>query len=100
MTDLHYLSATEALAMFRTKELSPVELMTAVIERAQAVEPVINAFAATHFDEALAAARQAESRYAGNGEAQGRWTAFRSRSRRKPRSRARATRSARCRCVT
>jgi aspartyl-tRNA(Asn)/glutamyl-tRNA(Gln) amidotransferase subunit A len=71
MTDLHYLSATEALAMFRAKELSPVELMTAVIDRAQAVEPVINAFAATHFDEALAAARQAESRYAGDGGAAG-----------------------------
>jgi len=30
MGDLHYLSATEALAMFASRELSPVELMTAV----------------------------------------------------------------------
>ncbi|HXS63232.1 MAG TPA: amidase [Streptosporangiaceae bacterium] len=68
MTDLHYLSATDALAMFASKELSPVELMTAVIERADAVEPVINAFAQTLYDEALAAAKAAEGRYAGNGD--------------------------------
>jgi Asp-tRNA(Asn)/Glu-tRNA(Gln) amidotransferase A subunit family amidase len=40
MTDLHYLPATEALREFRARELSPVELVTAVIERAEAVEPV------------------------------------------------------------
>ena len=47
MSDLHYLSATDALSLFRSKELSPVQLVTAVIERAEAVEPVINAFAET-----------------------------------------------------
>ena len=45
MTDLHYLSAAEALRLFRTRQLSPVELVTAVTERAEAVEPVLNAFA-------------------------------------------------------
>jgi Asp-tRNA(Asn)/Glu-tRNA(Gln) amidotransferase A subunit family amidase len=34
VSDLHYLSATDALAMFRSKELSPVELLEAVIARA------------------------------------------------------------------
>ena len=53
MTDLHYLPATEALRQFRARELSPVELVTAVIERAEAVEPAINAFAETFFDQAL-----------------------------------------------
>jgi aspartyl-tRNA(Asn)/glutamyl-tRNA(Gln) amidotransferase subunit A len=67
VTDLPYLTATEALARFRARELSPVELMTAVIERAEAVEPFINAFAATRYDEALEAARAAEARYAGSG---------------------------------
>ena len=67
MSDLHYLPATEALRLFRSRELSPVELVSAVIERAEAVEPVINAFAETFFDEAMAAARAAEARYAGNG---------------------------------
>jgi Asp-tRNA(Asn)/Glu-tRNA(Gln) amidotransferase A subunit family amidase len=60
---LHYLSAVEALAMFGSKELSPVELLTAVIERAEAVEPTINAFAETRFDEAMDAAKAAEARY-------------------------------------
>jgi Asp-tRNA(Asn)/Glu-tRNA(Gln) amidotransferase A subunit family amidase len=66
--DLHYLSASEALARFRTKELSPVELMTAVIDRAEKVEPQINAFADTRYEEALELAREAERRYAA-GEA-------------------------------
>ena len=35
MTDLHYLSATEAIAAFRARELSPVELLEAVIARAE-----------------------------------------------------------------
>jgi len=68
MNDLHYLSATEALAMFRSKELSPVELVRAVIERSDAVEPVINAFAETFYEESLQAAKAAEARYAGSGE--------------------------------
>jgi aspartyl-tRNA(Asn)/glutamyl-tRNA(Gln) amidotransferase subunit A len=67
MTDLHYLSAAEALRLFRARELSPVELVTAVIERAEAVEPVINAFAETFFEQALDQARAAEARYASSG---------------------------------
>jgi aspartyl-tRNA(Asn)/glutamyl-tRNA(Gln) amidotransferase subunit A len=64
MTDISYLSAVDALRMFRSRELSPVELMSAVIARAEAVEPSINAFAATMFSEALDAAREAQERYA------------------------------------
>jgi Asp-tRNA(Asn)/Glu-tRNA(Gln) amidotransferase A subunit family amidase len=64
MTDISYLSAVDALRMFRSRELSPVELMSAVIARAEAVEPTINAFAATMFAEALDAAREAQERYA------------------------------------
>ena len=67
--NLAYLPASEALARFRSRELSPVELMEAVIARAEEVEPTVNAFAQTHFDEALAAAREAEARYGGKGEA-------------------------------
>jgi aspartyl-tRNA(Asn)/glutamyl-tRNA(Gln) amidotransferase subunit A len=66
--DLHYLSAHDALERFRSKELSPVELMTAVIERAEKVEPHINAFCDTRYDEALELAREAERRCAA-GEA-------------------------------
>jgi aspartyl-tRNA(Asn)/glutamyl-tRNA(Gln) amidotransferase subunit A len=66
--DLCYLSATEALRRFRSKELSPVELMTAVIERAEAVEPAVNAFTYTLFDRALERAREAEERYGGSAD--------------------------------
>lgn len=60
---LCYLSATEALSMFRSRTLSPVELLKAQIARAEAVEPQINAFTETFFDAAMAEARLAEARY-------------------------------------
>ncbi len=68
MSDLHYLPATEALRLFRSRELSPVELMEAVIARAEAVEPVLNAFAEEFFHNAIDLARAAQERYAGSGE--------------------------------
>jgi Asp-tRNA(Asn)/Glu-tRNA(Gln) amidotransferase A subunit family amidase len=69
VSELHYLSATEALARFRSRELSPVELLDAVIARADAVEPTVNALCHTFYDAARAQAREAERRYAGRGEA-------------------------------
>lgn len=67
MTDLHYLSAAEALTLFRTRQLSPVELMQAVIDRAANVEPAVNAFAEEMFEQALQAAAAAERRYRPGG---------------------------------
>ncbi|MBW2493140.1 MAG: amidase [Deltaproteobacteria bacterium] len=61
---LHYLTATEALKMFRSREISPLELMRAVIARSEACEPKINAFSHTYFEQALDAARASEARYA------------------------------------
>jgi len=61
--DLCYLSATEALAAFKARKLSPVELLQAVIARADAVDPKINAFPMKHYDRALAEAKKAEARY-------------------------------------
>lgn len=63
-TELCYIGATEALAAFKARRLSPVELVQAVIARAEAVEPRINAFTATFFEQALERARRAEARYA------------------------------------
>ena len=57
MDDLHRLTARDALRLFRSRELSPVELVEAVIRRAEDVEPAINAFPHTYYEEALAAAR-------------------------------------------
>jgi amidase len=65
---LYYLSASEALGAFAARELSPVELLEAVITRAEAVEPTVNALCHTYFDEAREQARAAEARYAGRGE--------------------------------
>ena len=61
-TDLAYTGAAEAIAAFKAKTLSPVELMQAVIERAEAVQPATNAHTYTYFDEAMDAARKAETR--------------------------------------
>ncbi|MEV7135017.1 amidase [Arthrobacter sp. NPDC093128] len=64
MTELHYLDAATALRLFRTRELSPVEVMEAVIARAEAVNGEVNALTETLFEEALPAARQAAAKYA------------------------------------
>ncbi len=62
-TELCYLSGVEALALFHRGELSPVDLMRAVIERAEAMQPAVNAFTDTYYDRALDAAQLAEKRY-------------------------------------
>ena len=67
-SQLTSLSATEAIAHFEARTLSPVELVRAVIERAEKVEPAINAFTETFFERALEQAQEAEGRYA-RGEA-------------------------------
>lgn len=64
MSKLCYLLAHEALTRFRARTLSPVELMEAVIRRAEAVKDSVNVLTHTHFDEALDLARKAEGKYA------------------------------------
>jgi Asp-tRNA(Asn)/Glu-tRNA(Gln) amidotransferase A subunit family amidase len=68
-TDLSYLPATEALARFRSRDLSPVELMEAVIARAEQIEPDVNAFCFTYYDRALEQAKAAERIYATDPDA-------------------------------
>ncbi|MBT6658257.1 MAG: amidase, partial [Proteobacteria bacterium] len=65
--DLCYLPATDAIKQFKAKTLSPVELLDALIRRAEEVEPVINAFTYRHFDEAMDKAKKAEAKYASGG---------------------------------
>ena len=62
-TDLWSLSATEALARFRTKELSPVEYLEALIGRITAEDERINAVTEV-VEEAVTSAREAERFYA------------------------------------
>lgn len=68
--ELCYLPATEALRRFKNKRLSPVELLQAMIDRAEATADSVNALTFTHFDEAMALARKAEQQYA-NGKRTG-----------------------------
>src|SRR5699024_8489740 len=62
-TDLWSLSATEALARFRTKELSPVEYLEALIGRITAEDERINAVTEV-VEEAVTSAGEAERFYA------------------------------------
>jgi amidase len=63
-SELHYISATEALDRFRDRSLSPVELLDAVVARAEAVEPTVNALVHERYDAARDEAKTAEKRYA------------------------------------
>ena len=58
--DLLQLSAVKLRALIGARQLSPVELMDACIARIEAINPAVNAIAATDFDRARASARQAE----------------------------------------
>ena len=54
-------SAVELRRLIGTRQLSPVELMDACIARIEALNPAINAIAATDFERARERARQAEA---------------------------------------
>ena len=60
---LCYLSASEAIEKFRSRKLSPIELLDAVIERAESISASVNPFADKYFDEARERARKSEQRY-------------------------------------
>ena len=62
--DLPYLSAAEALALFRSRALSPVELLDALIERVEESEPALNAVVDRRYDEARTEAKASAERYA------------------------------------
>jgi amidase len=55
------------LARFRARKLSPVELMKAVIARAEKVQPKLKPFTYMHFEEALDLAKKAEAKYMKSG---------------------------------
>jgi Asp-tRNA(Asn)/Glu-tRNA(Gln) amidotransferase A subunit family amidase len=63
MTALHDLSATELVARYRERSLSPVEVTRAVLDRIAAWEPHLHATYALDPDAALAAARVSEARW-------------------------------------
>lgn len=67
-SSLCYLSASEALSLFKKRELSPVDLLRAQLDRVQEVEPHINAFCSLRADQAMEQAKSAEQLYLRNPE--------------------------------
>jgi len=61
--DLAYITAVEALELFRTKQLSPVELLKAQIQRIESFNDQVNCIAYNHFEDALRSAKESEQRY-------------------------------------
>jgi len=58
--DLAYLTAAEAARLYRSRELSPVELTRALLERSERLQPALRAFITPTPATALAAAAAAE----------------------------------------
>ena len=67
-TPLYYHDATELAELIRTREVSPVEVTKAHLERIEAVNPKVNAITTLLADEALKAAKEAESAIQKNEE--------------------------------
>jgi aspartyl-tRNA(Asn)/glutamyl-tRNA(Gln) amidotransferase subunit A len=63
MNNLHNLSATELQRLYRSKELSPVEVVRAVLRRIAAFEPQLHATYALDGDAALSMAEAAQKRW-------------------------------------
>ena len=61
--ELCFLPATELVARYRVRELSPVEVARAVLERIRALNAKLNAYCLVDEEGALAAARAAEARW-------------------------------------
>jgi Asp-tRNA(Asn)/Glu-tRNA(Gln) amidotransferase A subunit family amidase len=68
MTTPWYFSIAETLERFGKKEISPVELVTAHLGRAQKLQPKLNAFVHLDAESAVARARNAEAAFS-RGEA-------------------------------
>lgn len=58
-----WMPATELLQRYRSRELSPVEVARAVLDRAERSQPVLNAFCLLDRDAAMAGARASEARW-------------------------------------
>lgn len=73
--DLIRLTATEAVALLRRRELSPLDLLDASEERIRAVEPLVNALPTLCFDRAREHAKQLMSGQRKESEGDAGWLA-------------------------
>ncbi len=64
MSDIATLSATELIALYRTKRMSPLEAVEAVLRRIRTCNPLVNAFCLLDEESARAQARASEERWA------------------------------------
>jgi aspartyl-tRNA(Asn)/glutamyl-tRNA(Gln) amidotransferase subunit A len=64
VSDLHWLTASQAAQAIAARKLSPVELMTALLERVDRLDPKLHAFTRLDGEAAMAAARGAEAEIA------------------------------------
>ena len=62
-SDIAFASALDLVELYRTKALSPVEAAQSLLDRAEALQPKLNAFCVIDRDGALEAAREAERRW-------------------------------------
>src|SRR5690349_4301245 len=60
-TDLSFISIADASRAIRAKELSPVELTTALLDRISALDPKLNSYLTVTPERALADAKAAEA---------------------------------------
>src|SRR5690242_8234191 len=60
---LPWLTAAELATLFRRRELSPVAVVDAMLERARALQPSLNAFVLIDEERARTAARASEKRW-------------------------------------
>src|SRR6266702_3497091 len=63
MTDIHDMTATELLAAYKTRKLSPVEAVGAVIAHIGKWEPRLKALYAPDFEGARKVAKESEKRW-------------------------------------
>ena len=64
MSDLHWMTAADAAQAIAARKLSPVELMTALLERIARLDPKLNVFIRLDGEAAMDAARAAEAEVA------------------------------------
>ena len=61
--ELIFLSANEILKLFRSSQLSPVDLLEAIVQRADEIDDTVNPFADKYFDDARVRAKKSEERF-------------------------------------
>ena len=68
-SDIPFLSATQLNEAYKSRQLSPVEVVKVTLERIEKLQPSVNAFVTVCADDALLAAKHAEANLRSDGAA-------------------------------